>query len=127
VKVEKLPDEWNQRFESMFDIKPPTDTLGVLQDIHWSAGLIGYFATYALGNMLAAQYYRKAIADRPSIPSDIASGNFETLRTWLNENIHQHGRKFTGDELTRRVTGEGIQSKYYMAYLEQKYGELYGF
>ncbi len=63
---------------------------------------------------------------RPSIPDDIASGKFDTLLTWLNENIHQHGRKFTGDELTRRITGEGIQSQAYTAYLQQKYVEIYG-
>ncbi len=126
IDFDKLPQAWNERFEAYLGVTPPTNALGVLQDIHWSAGLIGYFATYALGNMLAAQYYRKAIVDRPSIPSDIANGKFDTLRTWLNENIHQHGRKFTSDELTRRITGEGIQSKYYMQYLEQKYGEIYG-
>lgn len=126
VKVENLASEWNQRFEAMIGVTPPNNALGVLQDIHWSFGLIGYFATYALGNMLAAQYYRKALADRPSIPADIANGKFDTLLTWLNENIHQHGRKFTGDELTRRITGEGIQSKYYMQYLEEKYTEIYG-
>jgi len=126
IKIADLARVWNERFEAFFGIVPPTDTLGVLQDVHWSSGLIGYFPTYALGNMLAAQYYRKAIADHPSIPADIASGKFDTLRLWLNEHIHQHGRKYDGDELTRRVTGEGIQSHYYMEYLQAKYGEIYG-
>jgi carboxypeptidase Taq len=126
VKPADLARVWNERFEAFFGIVPPTDTLGVLQDIHWSAGLIGYFPTYALGNMLAAQYYRAAIASRPSIPADIANGKFDTLHTWLTENIHQHGRKFTADELTRRITGESIQSKYYMDYLREKYGQIYG-
>jgi carboxypeptidase Taq len=126
VKPADLARVWNERFEAFFGIVPPTDTLGVLQDIHWSAGLIGYFPTYALGNMLAAQYYRAAIAGRPSIPADIANGKFDTLHTWLTENIHQHGRKFTADELTRRITGESIQSKYYMDYLREKYGQIYG-
>jgi carboxypeptidase Taq len=126
VKVADLPEEWNQRFEAYLGIEPPSDALGVLQDVHWSSGLMGYFATYALGNLLAAQYYRKAVEERPSIPDDIASGKFDTLLTWLNENIHVHGRKFTTDELTRRITGEGIQSRYYMEYLEKKYGEIYG-
>jgi carboxypeptidase Taq len=126
VKVSDLPEEWNDRFEAYLGIEPPNDREGVLQDIHWSMGLMGYFSTYALGNLLAAQYYRKAVEDRPSIPHNIASGKFDTLLTWLNENIHKHGRKFTSDELTRRLTGEGIQSRYYMEYLEKKYGEIYG-
>jgi carboxypeptidase Taq len=126
VKVADLPKEWNGRFESFFGIVPPTDTLGVLQDVHWSEGLIGYFPTYALGNLLSVQYYNKAVKDRPSIPDDIASGKFDTLLTWLQENIHQHGRKFTSDELTRRVTGESIQSRDYIQYLQTKFGEVYG-
>ncbi len=126
VKPADLAEEWNDRFEAFFGITPPDDAHGVLQDVHWSLGLMGYFATYALGNLLSAQYYNQALKDRPSIPDDIASGKFDTLLTWLNENIHQHGRKFTGDELTRRITGEGIQSQAYTAYLQQKYGEIYG-
>jgi carboxypeptidase Taq len=126
VKAVDLPEEWNDRFEAFFGIEPSSDSVGVLQDVHWSSGLMGYFATYALGNLLAAQYYRKAVQDRPSIPDDIASGRFDTLLTWLNENIHKYGRKFTSDELTRRLTGEGIQSRYYMEYLEKKCGDIYG-
>lgn len=126
LPVANLPKEWNDRFEAYFGIAPPTDTLGVLQDVHWSSGLIGYFPTYALGNLLSVQYYNQAVKDRPSIPDDIASGRFDTLRTWLNENIHRHGRKFTSDELTRRVTGESIQSRDYIAYLKAKYSEVYG-
>jgi carboxypeptidase Taq len=126
VKLADLSEEWNDRFESFFGIAPPTDTLGVLQDVHWSMGLVGYFATYALGNLLSVQYYNKAVQDRPSIPDDIANGKFDTLLTWLNENIHKHGRKYTSDELTRRVTGESIQSRDYIQYLQTKFGDVYG-
>ncbi len=126
VSVAELPQAWNDRFEAFFGITPPTDALGVLQDVHWSSGLFGYFPTYALGNLLAAQYFRKALADRPSIPDDIANGKFDTLLGWLRENIHQHGRKFTAEELTQRVTGESIDPKYYVAYLKGKFGEIYG-
>jgi carboxypeptidase Taq len=126
IDFARLPQEWNERFEAFLGVTPPDDRLGVLQDIHWSMGLIGYFPTYALGNLLAAQYYAKAVQARPSIPDDIASGRFDTLRTWLNENLHQHGRKFQSDELTRRVTGEGIQSRDYLTYLQTKFGEVYG-
>jgi carboxypeptidase Taq len=126
VKVADLPQEWNDRFEASFGIRPPTDAVGVLQDIHWSGGMIGYFPTYALGNLLSAQYYNQAIREVSSIPDDIASGRFDTLLGWLNDRIHRHGRKFTADELTRRITGEGIQSRDYIAYLETKYAEVYG-
>ena len=126
VKVADLPKEWNQRFEAFLGVVPPTDKLGVLQDVHWSSGLLGYFPTYALGNLLAAQYFRKALQDRPSIPNDIANGKFDTLLGWLRENIHRHGRKFTAEELTQRVTGESIDPKYYMQYLDTKYSDIYG-
>jgi carboxypeptidase Taq len=125
IRVADLPREWNARFEAYFGIQPPNDALGVLQDIHWSSGLIGYFPTYALGNLLSAQYYNAACRAHPSIPDEIAAGQFDTLRAWLTDNIYRHGRKFTSDELTRRVTGEGIQSSDFMTYLETKYGEIY--
>ncbi|MFN8375251.1 MAG: carboxypeptidase M32 [Anaerolineae bacterium] len=126
VKIPNLPKEWNERFEAYLGVVPPNDTQGVLQDVHWSAGLIGYFATYALGNLLSAQYYGKALQQHPSIPDEISEGKFDTLLGWLRENIHKHGRKYTSDELTRRVTGESIQSKDYIRYLQTKYGEVYG-
>lgn len=126
IKVADLPEEWNDRFESFLGIAPPSDRQGVLQDVHWSSGLIGYFPAYALGNLLSIQYYNRAVQDNPNIPDDIANGKFDTLLTWLNQNIHQHGRKFTADELTRRITGESIQSRDYIKYLQQKYGEIYG-
>jgi carboxypeptidase Taq len=126
VKVADLPREWNTRFEALFGIVPPSDTLGVLQDIHWSMGGFGYFPSYALGNLLSVQYFTRALQDESDIPDQIAAGNFDTLRQWLVEHIYQHGRKFTVDELTRRVTGEGIQSKSYVAYLQAKFSDIYG-
>jgi carboxypeptidase Taq len=126
IQVADLPTIWNERFEAYLGIVPPTDTLGVLQDVHWSAGLIGYFPTYALGNLLSAQYYTKAVEQHPAIPDEIAEGKFDTLLNWLVENIHRHGRKYTSDELTRRITGESIQSRDYLRYLQTKFGEIYG-
>lgn len=126
VSFDNLPQEWNDRFESYLGITPPNDTLGVLQDVHWSAGLIGYFPTYALGNLLSVQYYNQALQDHPSIPAEIEQGNFKTLFDWLGENIHQHGRKFTSNELTKRVTGTEISSEPYIQYLTEKYNMIYG-
>jgi carboxypeptidase Taq len=126
MQVADLPEIWNELFSTYFGITPPDDAKGVLQDIHWSAGLIGYFPTYALGNLLAAQYFNKAVAQHPDIPQEIAHGKFDTLLKWLNTNIHVHGRKFTSDELTRKVCGEGINADAYIAYLETKYSDVYG-
>jgi carboxypeptidase Taq len=126
LAVKDLPKEWNARFEQYFGMTPPDDAMGVLQDIHWSAGLIGYFPTYALGNLLSVQYYNQALKDHPSIPTEVENGKFDTLLTWLQTNIHQHGRKFTADELTKRITGGSISATPYMTYLQTKFGEVYG-
>lgn len=125
VKVRDLPEEWNDRFEAFIGITPTSDSVGLLQDVHWSSGLLGYFPTYALGNLLAAQYYGKALEAHPNIPDEIAAGRFDTLLGWLRENIHQYGRKFTAEELTQRITGEQIDCKYYMQYLYDKYTDIY--
>lgn len=125
LAVKDAPDAWNSKFQDFFGITPSDDAQGVLQDVHWSAGIQGYFPTYALGNLLSVQYYNEALKAHPNIPNDISNGKFDTLLTWLNENIHQHGRKFTSDELTNKVTGEGIQSRDYLDYLKTKYGEIY--
>lgn len=126
ISVRELPQVWNAKFEEYLGIVPPNDAVGVLQDVHWSAGLMGYFPTYALGNLLSVQYYNKALEAHPSIPEEITRGKFDTLLTWLNENIHVHGRKFTSEELTQRITGESINPAPYITYLQQKYGDIYG-
>lgn len=126
VAIKDLPREWNGRFEQFLGITPPNDALGVLQDVHWSAGLVGYFPTYALGNLLSVQYYEAALKAHPQIPDEIEQGKFDTLLSWLQSHIHQHGRKFTTDELTRRVTGEGMNATPYIGYLQRKYSAVYG-
>lgn len=126
IPLEKLPQVWNEKFESYLGIVPPTNKEGVLQDVHWSGGLIGYFPTYAIGNLLAAQYYHNALKAHPSIPDEIAQGKFDTLREWMRANIYQHGRKFTADELTQRITGEPVDCGYYITYLQEKYRDIYG-
>ncbi len=125
VKVADLPEAWNAILRAYLGITPPSDTLGVLQDVHWSSGLFGYFATYSLGNLISAQLWEKALADLPDIPARIERGDFGPLREWLRQNVHRHGRKYMPDELVRRITGEGIQSRSYLHYLKRKYGEIY--
>ncbi len=93
---------------------------GVLQDIHWGAGMIGYFPTYTIGNLMAAQLWRALVDDVPEIDAQIAAGDFGPLRDWLRENIHRHGRKYDSRELLRRATGEELNVEPWLAYLEGK-------
>lgn len=126
VAIKDIPELWNSMFNDFLGITPPNDTEGCLQDIHWSMGGFGYFSTYALGNLLAAQYYQKALADNPTMQEDIRAGKFSTLLRWQNENIHQHGRKFNTKELTQRITGGPIDSTPYLTYLTAKFKDVYG-
>jgi carboxypeptidase Taq len=126
VAVKDLPDAWNAKMESYLGITPPNNALGVLQDVHWSGAAIGYFSTYALGTLLAAQLYESALKDHPEIPDDIKSGKFSTLLGWMNQNIHAHGRKYTPDELVQRATGQSLSHEAFMRYLKAKFGPIYG-
>ena len=110
LEVRDLPEVWNAKMEEYLGIVPPTDTEGVLQDIHWSFGGIGYFSTYALGNLISAQLWEKMLADMPDMLDQIRKGSFADLLQWLVENIHQHGRKYEPQELVQRVTGSKIDS-----------------
>ncbi len=126
LEIRDLPEAWNERFESDFGITPPNDSDGVLQDVHWFAGIVGgSFQGYTLGNILGAQFYQSALAAHPEIPQQIGRGQFETLHSWLRDNIYRHGRKFTASELIERVTGSPLRIEPYIAYLRSKYGELY--
>jgi carboxypeptidase Taq len=127
LKVSDAPDAWNAKYKAYLGIVPPTDTLGILQDVHWSGGMMGYFPTYTIGNLLSAQLFEKAVADVPSIPADIEQGKFTSLLGWLNTNVHAHGRKYMPQELVKRVTGESLNSRAYIKYLNTKYGDIYGF
>lgn len=121
-----LPQAWNAKMEEYLGVTPPDDAQGVLQDVHWALGSLGYFPSYALGNLLAMQFYRQALEEIPDLPEQIARGEFTALRGWLRDHIHTHGRKFTPVELVRRVTGEEMSAAPFLAYLREKYGEIYG-
>lgn len=123
--VETLPQAWNEKMEAYLGVVPPNDALGVLQDVHWSDGLIGYFPTYTLGNLMAAQLFDTALAAHPSLPEEFAAGEFGTLRSWLHDNIHVHGRKFTANELLQRITGGGLDAGPYVDYLTAKFCDVY--
>jgi len=126
LKVADLPDAWNAKMESYLGITPPDDAAGVLQDIHWSGGEMGYFSTYTLGNVLSLQFYQYALKDIPTLPEQFAQGEFGELLNWFQTNIHQHGRKYQTTELIKRVTSDDkIEAQPYLSYIEQKFKEIY--
>ena len=126
LAVRDLPDAWRELYRENLGITPPDDRDGVLQDVHWYGGCIGgAFQGYTLGNLLGAQFYAAALRAHPEIPAEIAAGRCGTLLGWLQANIYRHGSKFTPDELIQRVTGGPIQIEPYIAYLRDKYGDLY--
>jgi carboxypeptidase Taq len=126
LRVQDLPEAWDAQMQAYLGITPPDDALGVLQDIHWSIGLIGYFSTYALGNLIAAQLWERINADVPDLADQIRQGEFAALRNWLRQNIHRHGSKFEPQELVQRVTGSKIDPAPYVRYLRSKFGQIYG-
>jgi carboxypeptidase Taq len=126
VQVADLPAAWNDRMQAYLGVTPPTDTLGVLQDTHWANGYIGYFATYALGNLVSAQLWEAAQRDIPGLAGHIRRGEFAPLLDWQRQHIHQYGFKFTPQEVVQRATGSKIDPAPYVRYLNQKYGEIYG-
>ena len=107
-------------------ITPPNDALGVLQDIHWSGGSIGYFSTYALGNLVSAQLWEKINKDIRDLDEQIRKGKFDSLLGWLREKIHIHGHKFDPQDLIKKVTGSKIDPAAYLRYLTKKYSDIYG-
>ncbi len=126
LAIRDLPEAWHERFERDFGIVPPTDSDGVLQDVHWYSDMIGgVFQGYTLGNVLSAQFYEAALKAHPSIPDEMKEGRFNTLHGWLRENVYRHGSKFTAPELVERVTGSPLAIEPYINYLKTKYGALY--
>ena len=126
LAVRDLPEAWRERYQIDVGILPPDDRDGVLQDVHWYAGVIGgMFQGYTLGNILSAQFFEAALSAHPEIPAEMEEGKFGTLHDWLKENIYQHGSKFTATELVERLTGGPMSIEPYIRYLRTKYGELY--
>ncbi|HLE78521.1 MAG TPA: carboxypeptidase M32 [bacterium] len=126
VTAADLPAAWNAKMQEYLGIVPPDDRDGVMQDIHWSGGSIGYFPTYTLGNVISVQLFDAAVRANPSIPGEIGGGEFGTLLGWLREHVHRHGRKFFAKDLITRATGAELSPESYLAYLQQKFGEIYG-
>jgi carboxypeptidase Taq len=125
LPVKDLPGVWNERFEKLLGVKVPDDRRGCLQDVHWSFGLIGYFPTYTLGNLYAAQFWEKINADLPDLKARISRGDFALLLAWLREKIHVHGKRWKAGELCQRITGKPLSADPLLRHLEQKLRPLY--
>jgi carboxypeptidase Taq len=121
LAVSELPEAWNARMKAYLGIDVPDDADGVLQDMHWPGGVLGYFPTYALGNVISVQIWNAALAAEPRIPDAIGEGDFAPLREWLIQALYRHGRKFTPQETLERVTGRVLDPEPYLAYLREKY------
>jgi carboxypeptidase Taq len=126
LKAKDLPEAWNARIKEYLGLTPPTDAKGVLQDVHWSSGYIGYFPTYALGNLLSVQLWEKLSGEIPDLEKQIEKGEFGALLSWLRSNVHVHGMKFEPQELSRKITGSPIDPEPYIRYLEKKFSAIYG-
>jgi len=126
LAVKDLPKVWNERFNANLGITPPDDAKGVLQDVHWSYALMGYFPTYALGNLISAQLWEVVQRELPDLDNQIAEGKFSALLSWLRENLHRHGAKFEPQEIVEKITGSKIDGAAYIRYLQKKFGDIYG-
>ncbi len=124
VALDELPEVWNERMQRYLGVEPPEDRLGVLQDMHWAAGHIGYFATYALGNVISAQIWERVLAELPDVYDQFDDGEFGPLREWLTENLYRHGRKFTPKETLERLVGGALDAGPYLRYLSGKLASL---
>jgi len=126
IATKDLPEIWNTKMQEYLDITPPNDAKGVLQDVHWSYGSIGYFSTYALGNLVSAQLWEKINKNIRNLDDQIRQGNFSELLGWLREKVHIYGHKYDPQDLVYKVTGSKIAPEPYVRYLTKKYSEIYG-
>ncbi len=126
LAVRDVPEAWNEAMRSLLGIVPPDDARGCLQDIHWSMGIFGYFPTYALGNLYAAQFFEAARAALPDLDGQIRRGEFQPLRQWLQERIHRLGMRYRAHELVRVVTDRELSHEPFLRHLRGKFGALYG-
>jgi carboxypeptidase Taq len=126
LHVADLPTAWREKYRNYLGIEPPNDADGVLQDVHWSSGAIGYFPTYSLGNLYAAQLFEQASRDLGDLHATFRRGEFRPLLEWLRKNIHSHARRYPAAALARRVTGHPLSHDALIRQLRQKLAPLYG-
>jgi len=127
IKVEDLPEIWNTKMQDYLGVTPSDDAEGVLQDVHWCDGMIGYFPTYALGNLASVQLWDKLVEENPNVYDEIAQGKFNTILGWMQEKVHKYGCMLEPQEIMLKATGSKITPEPYIAYLKTKYSDIYGF
>jgi carboxypeptidase Taq len=125
ISVNSLPQLWNEKMNEMLGISPKNDVDGVLQDMHWSGGSIGYFPTYAIGSVYSSQIFKKIRETNDKLNHEIEKGDFTSCIEWLRKNVHSYGRKYNADEIIKKSCGEGLNSKVFVDYLKDKYYTLY--
>ena len=125
LAVEDVPQVWNEKMEEYLGVRPDTDSEGCLQDIHWTNGAIGYFPTYTLGSVLAAQLDHHLRADIGDVDSLVRDGDFAPIHDWLTETVHRHGARYETDDLVAKATGESFSADHFLSYADAKYRELY--
>jgi carboxypeptidase Taq len=121
ITAKEVRELWNEKYKEYLGVKVTKDSEGILQDVHWSHGSIGYFPTYSLGSFYAAQFFNRASNDIPTLKSEIEKGNSSSLLHWLRENIHKHGAMYDAEDLCKKVTGEKLNFQYFMEYVKDKY------
>jgi len=126
LAVKDVPAAWNAKMTNLLGITPTNDADGCLQDIHWSMGAFGYFPTYALGNLYAAQFFAAAQRELPNLMQDFSRGHFNALLGWLRTNVHQHGQRYRAGELVERVTGSPLSIEPFLSYIRAKFSPVYG-
>jgi carboxypeptidase Taq len=125
IKTKDIPAYWNEHYEQYLGVKVPDDKRGCLQDVHWSHGSFGYFATYSLGSLYAAQLYAAISRENDSLEKEIATGNNSSLLNWLKKNIYPYGRYYTSEDLCKKATGETLNSTHFINYATKKYSDIY--
>lgn len=125
LQAKDIPAYWNELYKKYLGVTVPDDKNGCLQDIHWSHGSFGYFPTYTLGSLYAAQFYHAIRQQRTRLNEDIKNGDFKAIHEWLQTNVYQYGRAFTSDELCNKITGESLQMKHFIQYISGKYDVIY--
>jgi carboxypeptidase Taq len=127
IAVNELPETWNQNYHELLGLKIENDAEGVMQDTHWPSGYFGYFPSYTLGNIFSGQLLDKIKQENPNMHTQLAEGNLKNITNWLAENVHAQSNLHDPAELIKKITGNQLDAKPYLAYLREKYGTLYGF
>lgn len=125
LSVNNLQKVWNQKYKDYFGIVPNNDSEGVLQDVHWSEGMFGYFPSYTIGDIYSTMFWKEMVSDQPEIINEICNGQFKNVHSWLNKNIHKHGATVSAKTLVKKVCKKNIDVQCHLTYLRDKYYELY--